>query len=351
MFIKDIIIKDFRCLRDIRLEIHDAVIAVEGHNGSGKSSLLEALYYACHLRSFRTHHPKDLISFGQDAFFMHINFHGSDEIDHALQVGVSHAARIVRFDKNRIKSHADIIDSFRVVGITEYDMALIQGGPEERRLFLDHALMMHDPSLMMLFKRYRDIVSNRNSLLKHVRVDYDQYCVWTDELIATTDNIRKQRQAYIERLSTSVDAIMRAYFFGIHPILITYIPKKSPLLESMDDRRALFQDEVRMKRTLIGAHLDNVGIYFNNIDGRLFSSRGQQKMMVFIIKMAELQLIKEIHHSPLLLMDDFLTDFDAKTARMVLQCATSCKTQIFLTSTQSSMLPCIEKPIQYIHLS
>src|SRR5690606_9539424 len=114
------------------LDLSASLILLEGGNGAGKTSLIEALHYGCYLRSFRTHMPRELSQFGAQDFFIKLDISSSHEgqlLDHEIQVGFSAGKRLVKIDKKPIASYKELMDFYRVVSVTEDDLELIKGSP------------------------------------------------------------------------------------------------------------------------------------------------------------------------------------------------------------------------------
>src|SRR5688572_2091521 len=109
-------IKNFRCFSGYTLDIGAPYVHIEGVNGVGKTTILEALHYACYLRSFRTHIPKELISFGKSDFFIKLSLHDQlHSMDHTIQIGFSPTKRLVKVDQKTIESYKDLLSHYRVI--------------------------------------------------------------------------------------------------------------------------------------------------------------------------------------------------------------------------------------------
>jgi DNA replication and repair protein RecF len=137
MIIQKLHLKNFRCFQDREFTFTSKFVVIQGDNGSGKSSLLEALHYSCYLRSFRTHLQRDLVAIGQDHFFTHVEF--DQEItgthDH-IQSGYSEReGKLVKFNQKPVQSYRDIISSFRIVTLAADDLALVHGAPNADEIF------------------------------------------------------------------------------------------------------------------------------------------------------------------------------------------------------------------------
>ena len=156
--------------------INQPLVVIEGNNGSGKTTILEALHYTCFFKSFRSNRAKDLIAFDHKHFFSQVNFEESSGALNQIQVGLSHEdgetqKRLVRFNKKLIKSYRDIISHYRIISLVESDMQLVQGAPEERRYFLNQLLVLFDADFFVCLRKYKQILEHRNSILMNVKSD------------------------------------------------------------------------------------------------------------------------------------------------------------------------------------
>ena len=153
LLLSTIVLKQFRCFDHITIDLNSPIVLVCGANGAGKTSLLEALYYACYLRSFRTHLSRDLIALGKESFFVKFLIRdGSQDnlIDHTIQIGFTNNKRLVKVDNKTAVSYKDLLLYYRIISLTEDDLKLIQDGPEERRAFVDQALLLNDTSFIAI---------------------------------------------------------------------------------------------------------------------------------------------------------------------------------------------------------
>lgn len=292
-------VRDFRCLEE-RTFTFGPVTCLVGPNGSGKSSLLEALYYACYVRSFRAAHTKELVRLGATSFFIKID--GEDQI----QAAFSGKKRTIKVNNKPAVSHKEILDYYRVVGLTEDDLAILQSGPQERRSFFDQVIMLEKPELASVFRAYRVILENRNALLQRGSFDQEAYSLWTDQLLEKSQIIQKERIQILSEFQETLALFIKDSAFAEHcTVSFTYKPAKATYTAYQ-----LQEKEVRYGRTLIGAHLDDIAIDFQGKSSRLYASRGQQKLLVLLCKMVQVQRLTQTKGGVVFFLDDFMTDFD-----------------------------------------
>lgn len=343
MFIKSLKIKNFRCFGSLDISFDGPATLIQGSNGAGKTSLLEALHYICYMRSFRTHTPRDLIAFGKDTFFVKVLFNAGDEngehtLEHELQVGFSKGKKSVKLNKKALHSFKELIDHYRVLTVTEDDLEIIKGGPDVRRAFLDNAIFLIDPSFIAVTKEFKKVLENRNVLLQSERVDQSSYLLWTEQLWQKSKDIQKKREKMTKDLAKRVNEILQKHFEGEKlQVELEYKPKNVDLKADYDSFlkakiTKIQRQEMRFGRSLFGAHLDDLIITFCSKKSKFYASRGQQKLIVLLLKASQLSFLTQNRGLGAFLLDDFMTDFDHDRAQKLTNFLFSLQTQLIFTS-------------------
>ncbi len=346
MIIQSISLRQFRCFQEQTFDTDSRIVVVEGHNGSGKSSLLEAIHYACYLRSFRTHLNRDLMQLGQDFFFIDVEYQPANaSISDNIQVGFSvKEGKVVKLNQRPVQSYKELIEQFRVVTLAADDLELINGAPDLRRDFLNYAMALKDPSVLAVLKHYRHVLEQRNALL--VRGVYasqptDEWRVWTEQLWDAAQKVQGLRRIYLQELEDAVNTLLRDYFADATPdgmtVSFTYQAKGLHDEENFKGfweqyTHKQFAQECDWRRSLFGAHLDDFQVVFQQKKARMFASRGQQKLLVLLIKMAQLQQLSQQGEPGVLLLDDFMTDFDHNNVTRCITALKNLKYQLFLST-------------------
>ena len=345
MFIKELLLNNFRCFKHLALTFESPVAILYGHNGSGKTSLLEAIYYIGYLNSFRTHNARELIHADHTDFFIKALVektvsHGIST--HELQVGFSDKKRIVRIDKKAIVSYKELIPFYRVVAVCEDDIFLIKGEPAVRRTFLDQTSILINPENMATLRNYRTIVHNRTMLLAKGNKDTVLHTLWTEQLWNQTRVIQQQRYDLLAQMLFAITTLGKLFFDYDFALDLVYVPKVSmgaTFKEFKEIHTSLFAQEMRYGRSLFGAHLDDFSFIFNHKKSRIFASRGQQKCAAILLKLAQLSLIKKTHGDSIMLLDDFMTDFDEHHMQILFTMLTQQGIQLIFTApTQETFL-------------
>lgn len=339
--VKRLEMKHFRCFTKKIITFENAIACIQGNNGIGKTSILEALYYSCYLKSFRTTSPKEMIQFGQDHFFIKIDVISTENgvsFTQSVQIGFDDGKRRVRVDGKPIHSYKDLMAVLRVISLTEDDMFLIKGAPQERRTFLDHAIILENSDYAHQLALLRQIILTRNNLLKAgCPINSANYRIITEQLWDQSRIIQKERINYIAVLEKEVSHILSHVFKNELAIQFTYISKKE-MYDTfelfMDSHKTLLNTESYLQRTCFGAQLDDVLIAYNATESRQFASRGQQKLTLLLIKIAQILLLqkKGYRSAVVFLLDDFMTDFDDSRAHTLFEILQNLNVQLVFTS-------------------
>jgi len=210
LMITDITLTNFRCFQKLSLHFTSSIVLIEGDNGAGKTSLLEALHYACYLRSFRATMPTQLIHFNASAFSLSIQGTTLEE-SWALVVGASQEKRMVKLNGAPLLTHKQIFDYYRVITITEHDIDLIAGYPQARRTFLDSTLFLLDTDYGILLKQYTKIIKQRTAVLTNHFFDQNAYDLWTEKFCAASRAIQEKRCELLKKLELKVQDLLRIY--------------------------------------------------------------------------------------------------------------------------------------------
>jgi DNA replication and repair protein RecF len=333
-----IALKDFRCFDQTVIDLDSPIILICGLNGTGKTSLLEALYYGCYLRSFRTHLSRDLIALGKDSFFIKLIVHdgvSDNNVDHTISVGFTGNKRLVKIDNKATVSYKDLLSHYRVVSLTEDVLALIKDGPQERRAFLDQALILDNPSFFAAMKEFRVVLDNRNALLQNQIIDKEAYFIWTKQLWEHTHAIQIERKKMLHQFESLMNEMLDNCFGNDVKVSLVYQSKKAssmPFDQFLKANEQLLSQETYFKRSLFGAHVDDFSIQLEGKGSRAYASRGQQKMIVLLIKAAQIKQLTQAKGPVIFLLDDFMTDFDAQRGKILLSVLLSLNCQLVFTS-------------------
>lgn len=351
MILHHVRLYNFRCFQERVFTLSAPVVLITGVNGSGKTSLLEALHYGCYLRSFRTHILRDLMYEQAEVLALKMELTHAGGETYQIHIGLSDKKRVIKINQQEIPSYQALLDTYRAITLTEDDMDIISGGPEVRRLFLDHLVLLHNPSFGLMLRTFRTVLAQRNALLAHPTVDHQQFLLWTSRLWEITQHIQQERRTVLAALLAHVQGLIDEWSFSLS-VQGEYKPKWQEGKEMPSANSALFGQERKWKRSLFGAHLDDIQFTFNQKLARSFASRGQKKLMVFLLKAAQAAYLSQQGKPVILLLDDFMTDFDEATARKLFSGLRTLFSQIIITAPhQEGILAILPSGVSLQHIA
>lgn len=283
----------------------------------------------------------------KDHFFLRVDFTESNGDNNQVQVGASFdqgkQKKLVKFNQKTIKSYRELISHYRIISLAEDDLQLIQGAPEHRRLFLNQLLVLFEPNTTLLLKKHRQVLENRNKLLAQLAATqhnvsgnkeaFKELSVWTEQLQEAAKEIQEKRIHYLAQLEKVVNKLLEEHFKDL--VEPNSSENKGVSFKYMIKNKSYgaknLGDELRWGRSLFGIHLDDFSINYHDKQARQFASRGQQKLILFLIKIALAQELENRGQQATLLLDDFLTDLDNNRLSDCLRLLSKVSCQTFVT--------------------
>ncbi|MBI2352766.1 DNA replication/repair protein RecF [Candidatus Dependentiae bacterium] len=336
MFLHHLEIRKFRCFSYKEFIFSKQFTLIIGNNGTGKTSLAEAIYYLCYMKSFRSHNVNDLIEHKADSFFLKGTFTnvflGHDS--NVIQVGYSNKKKAIKLNSKSITTYKELFENFQSIILMEDDIYLIKGSPSERRSFIDQAALFLNSTYAETYRNFKRIVQQRNSFLQNQKEHFLESEIWTEKLWAASITIQDQRQETLSQIEEKVNGFLIKFFDAPFEIHIQYDAIKMVKNEVFSDFKircfSLFEQEKLFKRSLFGAHLDDFHITIKNHNARFFASRGQQKLVSLLCKLALMDIAKQNSYLPVLIIDDFIADFDSIKLIHIMKLLSFYKNQVII---------------------
>ncbi len=343
MLVSAVSARPLRSLAAVEVELSDGITAILGENGSGKTNLLEALYFALTGRSFRTSDRRELIPFSGAIGRAQATVVDDDGAERHFLASVSRAeGRRHLLDGSAVDSVTAARNRPPVAVFAPDRLALVKGPPAERRAHLDLFASARWPSRAGLRQRYGQALAQRNALLQRVasgrgaEADLDSWDAAVAEAAAPLIASRAEAIAEVSPFFTEAAADLG---FDSEASL-AYAPRAegsaAELRSGLAERR---QGDLGLGRTSWGPHLDEIRIC---LDGRLlrrYGSQGQQRLALLALLFAEREsLLRSRGSPPLMLLDDVMSELDG-TRRERLSTRLESDGQALLTATEEASVP------------
>lgn len=330
-------ITNFRNIESAEITLVNGVNLIVGDNASGKTSLLEAIYYLSHVRSFRTQHVTDLIRRENPYLQLVSTIETVDELTIPLGIRRSRNKSQIRVNRKPIKRVSDIAAQFPVLAIHPDSYILITGSPSQRRQYLDWGVFHVEHGFFKAWQRYKKALSQRNAALKS-KQKYDVCQLWNNEISNTANCIDQLRRQYFEKLLPYFYKLTKKFF----PNDIVQIEYKRGWLHDrllLDLLEENLQKERLRGYTSVGPHRAELLIKVNNQSAQTCISRGQQKTLVALMRLSQaMQFTESTNKSCVLLYDDLAAELDKKHRVMILDVLSSMNIQLFLTVIEEQQI-------------
>jgi DNA replication and repair protein RecF len=347
-------LRHFRNFAELELDFPPAGVAVIGDNGAGKTNLLEALYYLEIFRSFRGAPDEQLVRFGEEVF------HVRGVLDGAGPTREVEAAFERRTRRKRVAVNGaeperlgDALGSAGAVIFSPSDMALIAGAPGDRRRFLDIVLSLNRPGYLGALQRYRQILKNRNAMLRSGGSDA-LLAAWDEGLAEWGGRIVAARAEWVAEVAPGFERRYAAIAGGqnVRLAYASSVPLGEDAPPSPEQAADAFRAELARLAprerdrgmTLVGPHRDDLAVLLQRSGGeadlRDFGSGGQQRTAAIALRMVEAETVRSARgREPVVLLDDVFAELDPGRSRRILELLEDEERgQVILTAPKASDL-------------
>lgn len=338
MYLHHIQLINYRNYPEASFAFSHQVTAFTGLNGTGKTNLLDAIYYLSALRSFLSYADQNVVRHGAEFFSISGEFtrhHSRHTIRCLYNVGQGKEVSEDGTPYQRFSAH---VGRYPVVLIAPQDMELITGGSEVRRKFFDQVISQVDAVYLQNLMMYQHTLQQRNSLLDHFHKtqswDEDLLLTYDEKLTDTGNKLVQRRKLFTENFQIE---LVNAYkeLSGQETVQLLYRSD----ISGGDFAEVLLAARLRdraLQRTTAGPHRDDYIFMMNGQELKKSSSQGQQKTFIAALKLAQYAHIREqAGFSPILLMDDLFDKLDDVRVNQLLQwIATQDKGQVFITDAR-----------------
>ena len=332
-------IGNFRNLSAVQITpVLQGLNIISGNNGSGKTSLLEAIFYLSHGKSFRSSVANRLINHEADRFFLFS--HIQSELQRQLSVGMEReraGSNRLRVDENEAQSLAQIACYLPIRLIDSHAHDLLEGGPAFRRKFLDWGLFYQYPEFITSWRHYERVLKQRNSILREKR-PRKELDAWTNELIKYGLELNQQRNAYIASFLPQLQYFSQN-LLGISQLEINYQPGWESNTEFATALHESVFEDYRLGHTQAGPHRADFDLISEGLSLRHVLSRGQQKLLICAMILAQGKLLADGGKSGLIyLVDDLPSELDLLSRQKLVSLLSAQKSQIFITAIENQAI-------------
>lgn len=348
-YFSNIKIDTLRNLGSVELKPNRFANIIYGENGSGKTSILEALSVIAHGRSFRTRKYQYVINKEKPSYILFaqlLNTKGSNKPSNVGVLRNRQGAIQIKVDGEKILSAGHLAQKLPMLIIDGHSFQLLEGAAKERRQFFDWLVFHVKHDFGKLWKEYAKCVKQRNSLLRRDKINYTELAPWDFEIAKSAAIIESERRKCFTLFSAGLKDYLEECEFDDNSIVVTYksgwktdftnstsIAIDSSMLEK--ELKDNFTKDRVLGYTSIGSHKSDIVITVNGKKASESLSRGQQKVLISALFFTKAQVFNETTNiEPVFLLDDLPAELDQRHQALIAKWLVSLGSQSFITSIE-----------------
>lgn len=339
-YIKELRIQHLRNLTEVQLFPSPELNLIIGVNGSGKSSLLEAIYLLSHGRSFRSSSKLSLIQYNIDSLNLFTEISTGENL-HRIGVQKSqHGNTKLRINGEYSRSLAAAAELLPVVLVNPNSDQLMDEGPSHRREYLDWILFHVEHDYPQCYQEFEQALKQRNAALRQ-QYSRSDCIVWDEVLIDRGLKITELRRSVLKEIEPYFQTLLARLNINI-PIRLDYMTGwgENPQQTFSDALQQSFLKDMALGYTTVGPQRADINILSHELEAASIVSRGQEKLIITSLTLAKaLYYEAHQHQMPIILLDDIASELDPRNRQALFDLLDTVPAQYFITATEDSIFP------------
>ncbi|WOO86407.1 DNA replication and repair protein RecF [Mollicutes bacterium LVI A0039] len=328
MKITKLSLTNFRLHNNLSIDTNDNTVVIVGNNASGKTTIVEAIYYCCFFTSFRIKKTAELISFGQELTAVNLEYLKANRAN-KLDTYFNKEKRNIVFNGQKGQKRIDMMGELKVLLLTPNSDELVSSSPRVRRSFLDMYISQYNPTYRTKLLDYQKLAKQRAACLKTKPTDVPTLEIITEKYEALAEQLRMLRIEFTEEIDTLSGSIVSMLSRGSDNIKLSYKPS----------RREDLAKELKYGRNLYGLQYDDFEILLNDMPAKTYASQGQQRSIAMALILSQIELIfNRYHEYPVVIIDDVHIELDSFRQEILFELLNE-KVQAFFVSTSIENMP------------
>ena len=334
MVIRSLRLKNYRNYDLLDMSFDPKTNILYGDNAQGKTNILEALYLSGTTKSHRGTKDRDMIQFGHDEAHLEMVVEKKGltfQIDMHLK---KNSPKGIAIDRIPIRKASELFGIVHFVFFSPEDLNIIKEGPAGRRRFIDLELSQLDKIYLSNLTNYNRIINQRNALLKDIYNHQnlaETLDIWDMQLVKYGKKLIESRERFVEELGVIVAEIHRNLTGGREELMVRY--EKNVSADEFERKlQTSRKRDLKVKMSMTGPHRDDLLFEVKGVDIRRIRNNKKKRTAALSLKLAEIELVKRaIKDTPVLLLDDVLSELDSSRQQYLLDSIHDIQTLITCT--------------------
>lgn len=357
MYIERLVLRHFRNYKEATLEFAPGGAYISGANGSGKTNILESIYYLANHASFRTTRREELQTWNvsHSAVYARVMQRETGR-QSELAMHLTPSGRRLFLNGKETRDVRRFTSEIAAVAFHPGTMNVIKGGPAGRRYLVDRGIFSLQPEFGQRSQHFQRALKQRNALLRRKTSGYAaSLATWTEHFIEASIQLMLDRQAHVERLNRALEALVEVLGKkDVGLVSLQYQPAIFAKCNSSDEILAAWEDEKRLRercfaesqrlqqaeaamgQTLFGPQRDDFTIRFRGRESRGYASQGEQRLAAFLLIAAlAIEIRQQRGHHPVMLLDDVISELDARNRQVIFDFLKAHAFQVLITDVEA----------------
>ena len=337
MIVKELELHNLRNYEYLKVNFNKGINYIYGENASGKTNILEAIYFLSLTRSFRTSEIEELIK--KDASFARILAKiDTQNVSKTLEISFNKSGKKILVNGKKVLKISELNSLINVISFIPKNTNLLKDAPKERRKFLNIYLSKFSNNYLKTLSVYEKILKERNDAFKAYKINPTLIDILTNQLISLNKEIYLYRKKFVNEINKYLADVFKEVSLTNEKLKMEY----ESFLNNQNENIEIFlknefenikEEEFKRKQTLIGIHKDDFKIYIDEKDVSLYGSQGENRISIISLILSLYFLNKE--EKPIIVLDDVISELDEKHEENLLKYLENFN-QVFITNTAKS---------------
>lgn len=337
MIVKELELHNLRNYEYLKVNFNKGINYIYGENASGKTNILEAIYFLSLTRSFRTSEIEELIK--KDASFARILAKiDTQNVSKTLEISFNKSGKKILVNGKKVLKISELNSLINVISFIPKNTNLLKDAPKERRKFLNIYLSKFSNNYLKTLSVYEKILKERNDAFKAYKINPTLIDILTNQLISLNKEIYLYRKKFVNEINKYLADVFKEVSLTNEKLKMEYVSFLNNQNENIEnflknEFENIKEEEFKRKRTLIGIHKDDFKIYIDEKDVSLYGSQGENRISIISLILSLYFLNKE--EKPIIVLDDVISELDEKHEENLLKYLENFN-QVFITNTAKS---------------